>query len=85
MKIVYYVNGKTMVGRKDARDLTEKELRKVIEQAASASGCLKDAQSDANLAKTKNDLIKVINTIVMAYGKFYETIKGGYDVVFNFE
>ena len=85
MKIVYYANGKTMVGSKNARDLTEKELRKVIEQAASAGNCEKAAQSELALAKTKIDLIEVINSIVCACGEYYETIKCGYDVVFNFE
>ena len=36
MKIVYYANGKTMVGSKNARDISEKNLRKVIEQIVSA-------------------------------------------------
>ena len=35
MKIVYYANGKTMVGSKNARDISEKNLRKVIEQIVS--------------------------------------------------
>lgn len=86
MKIVYYANGKTMVGRKEARYFSEKNLRKVIEQAASAGGCLKDAQSEMALAKTKIDLISVINSIAVTCGEYHKNEKcGGYDVVFNFE
>lgn len=36
MKIVYCANGKAMVGLENARDLTNSELRKVIEQIVSA-------------------------------------------------
>lgn len=35
MKIIYYANGKTMVGSKNARDISENNLRKVIEQIVS--------------------------------------------------
>lgn len=85
MKIVYYANGKTMVGSKNARYLSKKNLRKVIELTVSAGGCLKDAQSEMALAKTKSDLIKIIDSIVIVFGEHYETIKGGYDVEFNFD
>lgn len=86
MKITYYANGKTMVGLEEARDLTNSELCNVIEQAATASGCLKDAQSDVALARTKIDLIRIISSIAVAYGEYHKNEKcGGYDVVFNFE
>lgn len=86
MKIVYYANGKTMVGLEDARDLTNSELRDVIERAASARGCFKEAQSVMALAKTKIDLISVINSIAVTCGEYHKNEKcGGYDVVFNFE
>lgn len=86
MKIVYYANGKVMVGLEDARDLTNSELRDVIERAATAGGCLKDAQSEMALAKTKIDLIRVISSIAVTCGEYHKNEKcGGYDVVFNFE
>lgn len=61
-------------------------VKEVIEQAASAGGCLKDAQSEMALAKTKIDLISVINSIAVTCGEYHKNEKcGGYDVVFNFE
>ncbi len=85
MKIVYYANGKTMVGSKNARDLSEKELRKVIEQIVSAVRCPDIAKDMDKWVRTKMDLIKIINYFVCFHGKYHENIKeGGYDRVFNF-
>ena len=86
MKIVCYANGKTMVGSINARDISEKNLRKVIEQIVSA---VKHPDIEVDMDKegrTKIGLIKIINSLVASYGKYYENTKdGGYDIVLNLE
>ena len=86
MKIIYYANGKTMVGSKNARDLSEKNLRKVIEQIVSAVK-YPDIEVDMDKERKKKiGLIKIINSLVAYYGKYYENTKdGGYDIVLNLE
>ena len=86
MKIVYYANGKTMVGSINARDISEKNLRKVIEQIVSAVK-YPDLEVDMDkVGRTKIGLIKIINSLVAYYGKYYEKTKdGGYDIVLNLE
>lgn len=86
MKLVYYANGKTMVGSKNARDLSEKNLRKVIELIVSAVRHPDIAVDMDKVERTKIDLIKIINSFVAYYGKYYENTKeGGYDIVLNLE
>ena len=86
MKIVYYANGKTMVGSKNARDISEKNLRKVIEQIVSAVKYPDIAVDMDKVGRTKIGLIKIINSLVAYYGKYYENTKdGGYDIVLNLE
>ena len=86
MKIVYYANGKTMVGSKNARDVSEKNLRKVIEQIVSAVKHPDIAVDMDKEGRTKIGLIKIINSLVAYYGKYYENTKdGGYDIVLNLE
>ena len=86
MKIVYYANGKTMVGSTNARDLSEKNLRKVIEQLEAAVRHPDIAVYVDKVDRTKIDLIKIINSFVAYYGKYYENTKdGGYDIVLNLE
>lgn len=86
MKLVYYANGKTMVGSKNARDLSEKELRKVIEQIVSAVRHPDIAVDMDKVGRIKIDLIKIINHLVAYYGKYYENTKeGGYDIILNLE
>lgn len=86
MKIVYYADGKTMVGSKNARYLSKKNLRKVIELTVSAVRH-PDIEVDMDkVERTKIDLIKIINYFVAYYGKYYENTKeGGYDIVLNLE
>lgn len=86
MKIVYYANGKTMVGLEDARDLTNSELRDVIEQIVSAVKHPDIAVDMDKVGRTKIGLIKIINSLVAYYGKYYENTKDGvYDIVLNLE